>query len=170
MKLFIRPVHPDDAPAIVELLNPIIASGRYTVLDTPLTPEFERQFIANYAPRGIFNVAVRPRDGRVTGLQNIEPFANYSHAFDHVGVIGTFVNLALLRQGIGRRLSEVTMREAREKGYEKLFSYVRADNPAALAFYQGLGFEIVGTARRQARIVTRHSVRYIDEIVIECFI
>ena len=66
------------------------------------------------------------------------------------------------------------MREAREKGYEKLFSYVRADNPAALAFYQRLGFEIVGTARRQARIGARHSarysVRYIDEIIIECFI
>ena len=149
MELLVRPVHPDDAPAIIELLNPIIASGRYTVLDTPLTPECERQLIANYAPRGIFDVAVRPHDGRV---------------------IGTFVDLALLRQGIGRRLSEATMREARGKGYEKLFSYVRADNPAALAFYQGLGFEIVGTARRQARIATRHSVRYIDEIIIECFI
>jgi len=44
-----------------------------------------------------------------------------------------------------------------------IFTFVRADNAAALATYRAHGFEIVGTARRHAKI----DGRYIDEILIE---
>ena len=60
----------------------------------------------------------------------------------------------------------VTFDAARGKGYEKLFTYVRADNVGALAFYLGLGFRIVGTAQRQAKI----GQRYVDEVIIERFL
>jgi L-amino acid N-acyltransferase YncA len=100
------------------------------------------------------------------GFQVVEPFATYTHAFDHVGVIGTFVDLAWRRQGIGARLAEATFAAARKKGYEKLFGYVRADNAAALAFYASLGFGVIGTAQRQARI----GGRYVDEVLIEAFL
>jgi L-amino acid N-acyltransferase YncA len=40
---------------------------------------------------------------------------------------------------------------------------VRADNPTALAAYKSEGFEIVGTARRHAKI----DGRYIDKVLIE---
>ncbi len=162
-ELLIRPVCPEDAEAIVAIFNPIIAAGIYTVFDTPFTAEAEREYIEHFPPRGVFYVAERGEDHRVVGFQSMEPFATYTHAFDHVGVIGTFIDLAQRRQGIGTRLSKVTFEAARGKGYEKLFTYVRADNPASLAFHLRLGFRIVGTAQRQAKIAGR----YIDEIVIE---
>ncbi|MCG2767838.1 MAG: GNAT family N-acetyltransferase [Anaerolineae bacterium] len=166
MDLLIREVQLDDAEAIVSILNPIIEAGVYTVLDAPLTAEAERKYITNFPHRGIFYVAVHRRDKRIVGLQSIEPFATYTRAFNHVAVLGTFVDLSHRRQGIGTRLSEVILEAARRKGYEKLFTYVRADNFESLVFHLKLGFRIVGTAQKQAKL----GQRYVDEIIIEKFL
>jgi ribosomal protein S18 acetylase RimI-like enzyme len=77
-----------------------------------------------------------------------------------------YVDLAYRGQGVGTRLSEVTFEAARRKGYEKLFTYVRADNLESLAFYLKLGFRIVGTAQMQARF----GQKYVDEVIIEKFL
>jgi L-amino acid N-acyltransferase YncA len=166
MDLLIRKAQPEDAEAIVSILNSIIESSAYTVLDTPLSVEFEREYIASLPERGVFCVAERKQDHSILGLQSIEPFATYTHAFDHVGVIGTFVNLSHRREGIGTHLSRITFEAARRTGYEKLFTYVRADNLASLAFHLKLGFRIVGTAQKQAKI----GKRYIDEVIVETFL
>lgn len=166
MDLLIREVRLDDAEAIVSILNPIIEAGVHTALDTPLTAEAEREFITNFPQRGIFHVAERRQDGSTVGFQTIEPFATYTRAFDHVAVMGTFVDLSQQRQDIGRRLCKVTFESARRKGYKKIFTYLRADNPPALAFYLELGFRIVGTAQKQAKF----GDRYVDEIIIEKFL
>ena len=166
MDLAIREARPDDAEAIVGILNPAIETGRYTVLDRPFSVQEERRFIASFPPRGIFHVAQDRSNGRVVGFQTMEPFATYTHAFDHVGIIATCVDLACRRQGIGRQLFEATFATARQKGYEKIFTYVRGDNPAALAAYMNAGFRIVGTAQRHAKC----GGRYVDEIIIERFL
>lgn len=166
MELLIRNVRPDDAAAIVGIFNPIIESGLYTVFDEPFTPEAERDYIENFPARGVFHVAIREADQRLVGFQSLEPFATFTRACDHVGVIGTYVDLSCRRQGIASGLFAASFAAAAQKGYEKLFTYVRGDNPAALATYLGQGFQIVGTARRQARI----NGQYIDEIMIEKFL
>jgi L-amino acid N-acyltransferase YncA len=162
----IRPVRPEDAAAVARILNPIIAAGVYTVLDTQVTESDERRYISGFPTRGVFNVAVDLDGGRLVGFQSMEPFAAYTGAFAHVGSIGTFVDLAERRKGIGTSLSRVTFEQARCLGYEKVFTYVRADNSASLAFHLKLGFRVVGTAERQAKV----EGRYVDEIVIERFL
>ena len=166
MDLTIRPVCPDDAVGVVNVINPIIEAGRYTVFDSPFTPEFEREYILNLSDRAIFHIAENQADGQIIGWQSLDAFAAYTHAFDHVGVIGTYVSLAHHRQGIGAQLALATFATAREKGYEKIFSYVRADSPQSLTFYLKLGFRIVGTAQRQAKV----NSTYLDEIIIEKFL
>jgi L-amino acid N-acyltransferase YncA len=161
--LLIRPAQPDDAEAVVNILNPIIAAGSYTALDTQFSVVAEREFIAGFPVRGIFHVAVLVPNGRIVGLQTVEPFATYTHGFDHVGTVGTFVDLACRRQGIGGRLFEATFEAARRQGYEKLFTFIRADNPGALVGYLKQGFRVVGTAHRQLKI---HG-HYVDEIIVE---
>lgn len=52
------------------------------------------------------------------------------------------------------------------QGYEKLFAYVRSDNPNALITYQSQGFSIIGTAKKHAKI----NGEYVDEIMIERFL
>ncbi|HKQ79923.1 MAG TPA: GNAT family N-acetyltransferase [Blastocatellia bacterium] len=166
MNLLIREVRPTDAEAIVGIFNPIIEARAYTVFDTVFTVEAEREYITNFPGRGIFHVAVRQDDQKVVGFQSMEPFATYTRAFDHVGIIGTYVDLSLRRQGIAANLFAATFDVARRKGYEKIFTLVRSDNPAALAVYQRQGFQIVGTARKQAKL----DGKYIDEIIIERFL
>jgi L-amino acid N-acyltransferase YncA len=161
--LLTRAACPDDAAAIVGILNPIIEAGTFTAFDTPFSVDAEREYLRSFPARGVFQVALRACDRQMVGFQSMEPFANFTRAFDHVGVLGTYVALASRRQGVATRLFEATLAEAREKGYGKIFTYVRADNAAALRVYQRHGFSIVGTARRHARI----GGRYIDEIVIE---
>jgi L-amino acid N-acyltransferase YncA len=159
----VRDATPDDAGGIAGILNAIIAARVYTVFDTPFSVETEREFIRDFPPRGVFHVAVEADRGEIVGFQNVEPLVTYTRALDHVGSIGTYVDLRRRRQGIASRLFAATAAAATRKGYEKLFSYVRADNAAALAVYTRQGFRIVGTAERHARI----DGRYVDEIVIE---
>ena len=159
----VRPVHPDDAEGVTGILNPIIEAGSFTALDTPVSVEAERDFIHHFPTRGIFHVAVAGPNGPIVGFQNVEPFADYTHAFDHVGVIGTYVDLTRRRQGIASQLFGATVRAAPAKGYEKLFAFVRADNLPALFTYLRHGFRAIGNARKHARI----DGRFIDEILIE---
>jgi L-amino acid N-acyltransferase YncA len=153
----------EDAEGILAILNPIIAARCYTAMDTEITVEAEREFIRTFPARGIFLAAIDTASNRTVGFQNVSPFGTFTHAFDHVGVIGTYVDLELRRQGIATQLFAATFEAARRKGYEKFFTYVRSDNEAGLQTYLRQGFRIVGTAARQAKI----DGRYIDEVIIE---
>ncbi len=159
----VRRVAVEDAEQIVAILNPIISEGLFTVFDEPISVEAERDYIAGLTDRNVFLVA-EETPGRVVGFQSLEPFhAPYTHAFDHVAVIATYVAEGHRRRGVSRALFPLTFDAARRVGYQKIFSFVRSDNPAALAAYQSHGFRLIGTAERQARI----RGRYIDEVLIE---
>ncbi|MBC7924516.1 MAG: GNAT family N-acetyltransferase [Bryobacteraceae bacterium] len=162
MNVQIRSAEPEDAAEIVAVLNPIILAGCYTSLDRPFELDEEHRFIAGFPKRGIFHVA-EGEGSRIVGVQTVEPFATYTAAFDHVGVIGTYVALDHRREGVGSQLFAATIQAAHGKGYEKLFSFIRADNPAALAAYRKQGFEVIGIARQHAKI----QGRYVDELMIE---
>ena len=162
-QLHIRDAAPADAEGILAVLNPIIAARLYTVLDTPFTVDAERDFIRAFPARGVFHVAEDSETGRIVGLQNVEPIASYTAAFDHVGSIATYVDLGRRREGIATRLFQATFAAAMRKGFEKTFTFVRGDNPAALSTYLRHGFRVIGAAERQAKI----DGRYIDEILIE---
>jgi len=159
----IRNAKPEDAAGIVSVFNPIIEAGSFTLFDAPFTIESERFYIEGLTPRDIFHVALRIRDNAVVGFQSMSPFASYTHAFDHVGVIGTYVDLGSRRQGIAQSLFAATFDVARQKGYEKIFTYIRADNPAALATYMKQGFQVVGKAERHAKL----RGRYVDVTIVE---
>ena len=166
LEIVIRNATPDDAEGIVQMWNPIIRSGLYTTFDTPFTAEEERTYIESMTDRHIFHVAERVDTKQIVGIQTCAPFPSYTSAFDHVSMISTFVDMNLHRQGIAKRLFPVTFAAARERGFEKFFTYVRADNVKGLTTYLSQGFRIVGTAQNHAKI----NGRYIDEIIIEKFL
>ncbi len=166
MSLTIREVAVEDAQGIIDVLNPIIIEARYTILDQTFTVDEEKAFIESFPERGVFSVAVNEQNTQIHGFQNVEPFASYTKAFDHVGIIGTYVDANSRGQGVAKQLFEHTFQVAKAKGYEKLFAYVRADNERALAVYLKQGFEIVGTAKKHGKI----GDQYFDEILIEKFL
>ena len=166
MELTIRDARPDDAEAVLAILNPIIEARIFTAFDAPFSLQAERDFITNLHPRGTFLVAIRKSDQKLVGFQTMDPFATYTRAFDHVGTLGTYVDPQVRRQGVARRLFQAMFEAAKQKGFEKIFTFVRADNPAALGTYLSQGFRVIGTSHRQAKI----DGRYIDEILIERFL
>jgi L-amino acid N-acyltransferase YncA len=165
MDLIIREVREDDAAAVLGVLNPIIESET-TAFDAPLTEADERSYLARFPWRGVFHVALRGGDGLLVGFQSLEPFATYTSLFDHVGVLGTYVDAACRRQQVASRLFAATFTAARAKGYEKLFTYIREDNPAALAAYAAEGFRVVGKAERHLKV----DGRYVAEVIVERFL
>jgi L-amino acid N-acyltransferase YncA len=165
-RIEVRDATPDDAPGIVAILNPIIEAGIYTVIDGPVTAEQERSFIRGCSPRGVFHVAVEPSNRTVVGFQIAQPIAAYTHAFDHVCDMGTYVDLSRRRQGIASHLFRASFAALAAKGCEKLFTFVRADNPVSLQTYQHHGFTAIGVAVRHARV----RGRYVDETIIEKFL
>jgi len=166
MSLTIREVAVEDAQGIIDVLNPIIIEARYTILDQTFTVDEEKAFIESFPERGVFSVAVIETTSQLLGFQNVEPFATYTKAFDHVGIIGTYVDANSRGQGVAKQLFDYTFKAAKAKGYEKLFAYVRADNERALAVYLKQGFEIIGTAKKHGKI----GDQYFDEILIEKFL
>jgi L-amino acid N-acyltransferase YncA len=164
MNITVREVRPQDALGIITILNPIIETKKYSVMVQTFTLEEEINFINTFPQRCIFHVAVY--EDKVVGFQVIEPISTLTVAFDHVGIIGTYIDLTSRRQGISKKLFEATFMLARNKGFEKLTAYVRSDNTVALKTYQANGFDIIGIAKRQAKI----DGKYIDEIFIEKFL
>ncbi|BCG17488.1 histone acetyltransferase HPA2 [Vibrio sp. JCM 19053] len=65
MNLIVRQVTLGDAEGITNVLNPIIIEGLYTVLDTPFTPEEEKEFITHFPERGVFTVALSENSSQV---------------------------------------------------------------------------------------------------------
>ena len=118
MDPLVREARPEDAEEIVGILNPIIEAGVFTAFDTPFTVETEREYILNFPRRGVFHVAVNQKNKKIVGFQSMEPFATYTHAFDHVGVLGTYVDLLHRRQGIATCLFKSTF----EVAFRCLFS------------------------------------------------
>lgn len=155
-----------DAQAIINILNPIIETGRYTSLDTTFSLQEEEAFIEAFPARGIFHVATHPESGEVVDFQDLETFAAYTHAFDHVGIMGTFVHPDCRRQGVSSALFAASFAAARDKGYEKIFTFVQGDNDVALSTYLSQGFQVIGTAKKQAKV----QGNYIDENLIEEFL
>ncbi len=166
MEFSIRMAREEDAESIVELLNPIIQAGTYTIMDEQLLVDDQIDFMRGFPKRGVFNVAVCNDSQKVLGLQDVQPISPGVNAFRHVGEISKFVSLASHRNGIGRSLSHATFIGAKAQGFLKLSATIRADNPQAVLFYQSLGFKVIGTARKHAFV----GGKYIDEILMEKFV
>ena len=166
MEYSIRSVRVEDARSIIELLNPIIAAGKYTIMDEEISVEEQTDFIRGFPERGVFHVAASAARQEILGLQSVEPLPASTNALKHVGEISTYVSLAARRNGIGRSLSQATFRAAKERGFLKIIALIRADNPPAVAFYGSQGFKVIGTAQKHAFV----RGQYIDEVLMERFI
>jgi L-amino acid N-acyltransferase YncA len=162
----IRRASVDDAAGIATVLNRVIEGGRHSLLDTTFTVAEERAFIEALPERAFIQVAETP-DGAVAGFQTVEPWnAFVTHEFDHVATMGTYVAEEHRRRGVGGALAAASFAAARAAGYEKVFTDVRADNLDSLCYHLSLGFSVVGSARRHARVRGRD----IDVVFIEAFL
>ncbi len=152
MRWAIRTATIEDAPSMIEMLNPIITAGIYTSITATISLAQQTVFLRDFPPDGVLFVAASLDTERVLGLQDVVPEAGY------MGAISTFVALDAHRHGIGRALCEATF-EAASARFRRLRATVRADNPGALAFYRCHGFNEVGVGDGGARVFLERPIR-----------
>lgn len=142
MDLTLRAAQETDAQGMLGILNPIICAGVYTRMGQVISLPEQVQFIREFPEAGIFTVALWDRTQTLVGMQDVLPVEAEAGSTTGFGEISTFVDLNAHRQGIGRQLTESTLRRAREKGFEQIFATIRSSNSGAISFYRSQGFRV----------------------------
>lgn len=147
----VRPAEPGDAARLVELARDVggeeegwlITGGEWR------TPGEERRYLRSIRRHPHAAVFVAETDGTIIGRLSI---ARDAHpASDHVADVGLMVDRGHRRLGAGTALMVEAERWARQVGVRKLELHVFPYNEAAIALYEGLGYEREGFRRRHYR-------------------
>jgi ribosomal protein S18 acetylase RimI-like enzyme len=90
------------------------------------------------------------QDGRIVGNSSLIPFRDHGKRVHLIANVATHPDYR--RRGIGRALTERSLKHARNKNSTAVWLHVREDNPGAIKLYEGLGFQEI--ARRTAWYTT----------------
>lgn len=138
-----------DAGAIAEIYNQGIL-GRNATYETVLrTEEDRRQLLLSASER--HPTLVVEAEGQVTGWANISNYRT-RECYRGVGEYSVYVHQDWRGHGVGRRLLEALIEEARRLGYWKLLSRVFPENNATRALCRKCGFREVGTYEKHAQL------------------
>jgi very-short-patch-repair endonuclease/L-amino acid N-acyltransferase YncA len=136
MTLIVRPVAAQDAPALADLLNAVIAAGGTTALQEPFTPEaLDAAYLTGPTVHCCF--VAEDEDGSLLGFQTL---GRYPGLPDDLGDIATFARIGGTQRGIGSALFAATTARATELGLSAINATIRGDNTGGLAFYTKQGF------------------------------
>jgi len=136
----IRPATAGDAAAIWTIFKAVVEPGDTYSFDST-TPE--REAVAYFLGPGITS-CVAEDDGRVVGMYKLIP--NRIGRGSHVSNASFMVDPSVHGKGIGHRLGEHCLAEAKRQGYDAMqFNFVVSTNTAGVTLWKKLGFEIIGT-------------------------
>ena len=137
-QLDIRPARPEDQPALLEIVWQTVMVDPVRNAEIIARPEVVEVPIEQLEAG---TACVAELDGAIIGFATVLPRADGDAELD-----GLFVSPEAQRAGIGRALVGRAKRLASEQGANAL--HVIA-NPAAVAFYQAMGFVTTGMTQTQ---------------------
>jgi GNAT superfamily N-acetyltransferase len=137
--MILRRAENSDHDAIWDIFRAVIATGDTYVFDPNMSRE--EAFAFWFRPENQTYVA--ENDGRIVGTYLLKP--NQPALGAHVANAAFMVSPAARGLGVGRRMGEHCLAEARRLGFRALqFNFVVSTNERAVRLWQQLGFEIVG--------------------------
>jgi len=126
--------------AIWGIFHPVVARGDTYALD----PRISREDGLAYWLHPANSCYIAEHEGNVVGTYILRP--NQSGPGSHVANAGFMVSLGARGLGVGRKMGEHALSEARRLGFRAMqFNFVVSTNEPAVRLWQQLGFEIVGT-------------------------
>lgn len=135
----IRKATEADKPALWQIINSVIAGGDTYVFD-PETPENE-MLAYWFSPEKYVYVA--EDEGEILGTYWIK--ANQPGLGSHVGNGAYMVSPSAKGKGIGRKMAEHSIEEARRLGFHSIqFNFVVKSNEVAVKLWKSIGFEVIG--------------------------
>ncbi len=136
----IRPALNADHDAIWNIFHEIIAAGDTYAFD----PQMPREEALAYWFRVDTHTYIAERNGGVVGTHILRP--NQSGPGSHVANAAFMVAPDAEGAGVGRRMAEHCLSEARRMGFRAMqFNFVVSTNNRAIPLWDQLGFKIVGT-------------------------
>jgi len=136
----IRPATDADHDAIWKIFHQIVAAGDTYAFD----PKMSREEALAYWFRSGTRTYVVEEDGGVVGTYILRP--NQSGPGSHVANAAFMVARDAEGAGVGRRMAEHCLTEARRMGFRGMqFNFVVSTNTRAIHLWNQIGFKIVGT-------------------------
>ena len=144
----IRHARPEDLPAITEIYNEAILTTTATFDTEPKTPD-ERQawFDAHNSAHPILVAEV---DGEVVGWTSLSRWSD-RRAYDGTAETSFYVGSKHRGKGIGRKLKESIIEEAKRLGLHTLIARVAEGSDESMHLNEQFGFVRVGTMREVGR-------------------
>jgi L-amino acid N-acyltransferase YncA len=144
-----RPATPADAPAIARIYNQGIEERIATFETEPRSDEQIRSMLAERGDR--YPTVVVERAGRVVAWAGTSSYRSRP-CYAGVAEYSVYVDRAARRTGAGRAALVALVRAAEERGFWKLVSRIFPENRASLALCRAIGFRVVGTYYRHAKL------------------
>jgi L-amino acid N-acyltransferase YncA len=139
-QLRIRSAADSDRDAIWNIFHEVVAAGDTYAFD----PNMSREDALAYWFGAGTHTYVAENDGRVVGTYILR--TNHLGPGSHVANAAYMVAQDVRGLGVGRKMAEHSLSEARRLGFRAMqFNFVVSTNASAIHLWQQLGFKIVGT-------------------------
>ena len=143
--MLVRPLHPDDYPAVAAIFREGIATGRATFeTEVPSGEEWDAAHLDAHR-------LVAELDGEVAGWVAVVPYSRRA-VYRGVGEESVYVAERARGRGVGRALLEAVVESARAGGLWTLQAGIFPENAASLELHRRLGFREVGVRERIGRL------------------
>lgn len=151
----IRPVNQtQDVSQVLKILKAIIEEGTAFEFDHTTTESDLIDYWFN--PKAYTYVCVNDTE-EIVGFYSIKP--NHTGRGAHVANAGYAVSIAHKGKGIGKKMGEDSLIQAKSLGFKAMqFNIVVSTNEPAVKLWQQLGFKIVGTVPQAFNHIQRELV------------
>ena len=143
MNATIRPASKTDA----ELLPPVynLYIGKATLDVTPRQSDFFIKMINKLEERETMLVA--ELNGEFAGYGILKKYS-WKEGYRYAGEISIFLGDQFTGKGIGEKIMQQLIAQAKEWGYRHLVARIMARNKGSISFHEKLGYEMVGIQKR----------------------
>lgn len=143
--LKLRPAELSDLDAITEIFNEAILTTTASFHLEPRTKDQQLRWFEEHGPR--YPILVAELDGTVVGWASLSRWSE-RRAYDGTAETTFYVEEQHRRQGIGRKLKEAIIAEARRLGLRTLIAQAAEESHESLHLNESFGFERVGTLKK----------------------
>ena len=137
-----------DAPAIAEIYNEAILTTTATFDTEPKNVDERTKWLQSHDERHPILVAVL--DGQVVGWASLTRWSD-RRAYDDTAETSFYVHSTHRGRGVGRKLKEAIIEEARRLGYHTLIALVAEGSDESIHLNESAGFAHVGTLKEVGR-------------------
>jgi L-amino acid N-acyltransferase len=148
LQIQIRKAEVADVDAITTIYNEAILTTTATFDTEPKTTAERLQWLQGHGERHPVLVAVL--DGKVVGWACLTKWSE-RRAYDDTGETSFYVQCEFRDQGIGRKLKEAIIEEARRLKFHTLIARVAEGSEASVHLNESAGFIHVGTLKEVGR-------------------